>query len=98
MWRIFTSATKVVLLLLAVTSCFLIVFIVIQNPQDEKVILPLVTAFTLIVQGVIAFYFGKGQTPPPGQVTVTPAETVSEVNTSVLTSSTNPDPVLPPSE
>lgn len=75
--------------MLMFTLCVLVAYIVYKNVEKENVILPIILAFPGILMSVGAFYFGKGQSQP-GQVTVTPAETVSEVNTSVSTSSTTP--------
>ncbi len=84
--NILSSASKLTLLMLVGTICFLMGAIVFNNPNDEKIIVPLGTAFIALISAVGGYYFGKGQEPQPGSVTVTPADKVSEVNTSVSTS------------
>jgi hypothetical protein len=79
MWKHLQSATKLVLLSM---TAALIVSIFVHSLNDS--------AFELFKNAyiaIIAFYFGKGQTPSPGSVTVTPADDVSKMNTSVSTQS-----------
>lgn len=57
MKEIYSSATKIVLLLLAFTLCTLIIAVTIRNIWNEKIISDMINLFSAVCISVISFYF-----------------------------------------
>lgn len=59
MSTIFESATKVVLVILALWLTFMVCYLVVVNSGNEQLLLLLVGCFTTSVSSVLSFYFGQ---------------------------------------
>jgi len=57
MKEIYSSATKIVLLLLAFTLSLLVISITIYNIWNEKIISDMINLFSTICISVVSFYF-----------------------------------------